>query len=89
MQYFKPENWFEVNRALKQAGRADLIGNGCDCLIPASPPKAALDRKRRQANRALAEHSEGDHVRGKPSRSRSGDGYRPHRKSATRRSRKK
>jgi uncharacterized radical SAM protein YgiQ len=89
MQYFKPENWFEVNRALKQAGRAELIGDGCDCLIPGSPPRAALDRKRRQANRALTEHSEGDHIRGKPQRPRSGGGYRPHRKSATRRSPKK
>ena len=43
LQFFKPENYFEVRRALEQAGRQDLIGNGCDCLIPATPPKAALD----------------------------------------------
>ncbi|MFM8705791.1 MAG: YgiQ family radical SAM protein, partial [Planctomycetia bacterium] len=35
LQFFKPENWFEVRRALVQAGRQDLIGGGCDCLIPA------------------------------------------------------
>ena len=35
MQFFKPENYFMVREALLKAGRADLIGNGCDCLIPA------------------------------------------------------
>ena len=38
MQFFKPENWFTVREALNEAGRQDLIGNGCDCLIPAQPP---------------------------------------------------
>src|SRR5579872_1207089 len=27
-QFFKPENYFEVRKALEMAGRADLIGNG-------------------------------------------------------------
>ncbi len=36
MQFFKPENYFEVRQALEQAGRQDLIGSGCDWLIPAS-----------------------------------------------------
>ena len=40
MQFFKPENYFEVREALLKAGRADLIGSGCDCLIPAQPPQA-------------------------------------------------
>jgi hypothetical protein len=35
MQFFKPENYFAVREALIQAGRGDLIGQGCDCLIPA------------------------------------------------------
>ena len=39
MQFFKPENWFTVREALIEAGRPDLIGNGCDCLIPANPPR--------------------------------------------------
>ena len=38
MQFFKPANDFEVREALLQAGRADLIGAGCDALIPANPP---------------------------------------------------
>ncbi len=83
MQFFKPENYFEVRRALEQAGRHDLIGSGCDCLIPQRPPKAALDRRRRQANAALSEQREGDHIRAKP-----GAGYRPGRKLAGRRPRR-
>jgi len=51
MQFFRPENYFEVRRALEQAGRQDLIGQGCDCLIPERPPKAALDKRRQRANR--------------------------------------
>lgn len=39
MQFFKPENWSTVREALLQAGRHDLIGNRCDFLIPAQPPK--------------------------------------------------
>ena len=38
MQFFKPENWFAVREALTRAGRPDLIGSGCDALIPAHPP---------------------------------------------------
>ena len=50
MQFFKPANWFAVREALVAAGRADLIGDGCDCLIPAQPPKEAIEGRRRQAN---------------------------------------
>jgi uncharacterized radical SAM protein YgiQ len=76
LQFFKPENYFEVRKALEQAGRHDLIGKGCDCLIPDQPPKEALSRRRRKANEALNQTS-GDHIRGKsPS-----VGYRPHRRS--------
>jgi hypothetical protein len=37
LQFFKPENYFEVREALIKAGRADLI-DGCEGLIPAHPP---------------------------------------------------
>jgi hypothetical protein len=37
MQLFKPENDLMVREALLKAGQGDLIGNGCDCLIPAHP----------------------------------------------------
>jgi len=49
MQYFKPENWFTVRKALLDAGRKDLIGDGPQCLIPQNPPKAALDARRDDA----------------------------------------
>ena len=78
LQFFKPENYFTVRRALIETGRKNLIGDGCDCLIPSRPPKEAIDQRRRRANEARAEQIEGDHIRGP-------GGYRPHRKSAQRR----
>ncbi|MBL8747570.1 MAG: YgiQ family radical SAM protein [Planctomycetes bacterium] len=50
MQYFKPENWFVVRKALLDAGRKDLIGSGPQCLIPINPPKVALQARRDGAN---------------------------------------
>jgi uncharacterized radical SAM protein YgiQ len=55
LQFFKPENYFEVREALLKAGRQDLIGSGCDALIPANPPKAALRARMEHANRGLSE----------------------------------
>jgi hypothetical protein len=52
MQFFKPENWFTVRRALLDEGRGDLIGGGRECLIPSDPPPEALDARRRAAERA-------------------------------------
>ncbi|NBT13893.1 MAG: YgiQ family radical SAM protein, partial [Planctomycetia bacterium] len=74
LQFFKPENYFEVRRALEQAGRQDLIGSGCDCLIPDRPPQEALDRKRREATRAFTEETSGDHIRGGPAAATEGRG---------------
>lgn len=97
MQFFKPENWFTVREALIEAGRQDLIGSGCDCLIPAQPPKEALDKRRREANRAV----EGDHyhtvanpANGEKPGERGAEppkktGYRPDRKTARRQDKKK
>ncbi len=44
LQFFKPENYFEVREALLKAGRGDLIGSGCDCLIPANRPRRPCGR---------------------------------------------
>jgi uncharacterized radical SAM protein YgiQ len=76
LQFFKPENYFEVRQALEKVGRQDLIGSGCDCLIPERPPKEALSRRRRKANEEVRE-KEGDHIRSQ--RKNVGVGYRPHR----------
>src|SRR5436305_3399362 len=81
MQFFKPENYFEVRKALEQAGRTDLIGSGCDALIPALPPKEALQARRERANEAV--RGEYVHTVPNPAKSR---GYRPGRKMARRRS---
>jgi hypothetical protein len=55
LQFFKPENYFEVRKALLSAGRGDLIGSGRDALIPAHPPEAALQARIAKANRSLGE----------------------------------
>jgi uncharacterized radical SAM protein YgiQ len=95
MQFFKPENWFTVREALIEAGRLDLIGNGCDCLIPANPPKEAIEARRRRANQAGDHyHSVANPAKGeKPGERGAGrakpTGYRPGRKSQQRRQGKK
>lgn len=71
MQFFKPENWFTVHRALLDAGRKDLIGDGPLCLIPAQPPKAALEARRRDAN-----HPGGSSDSGRPRTRRGAAAYR-------------
>jgi hypothetical protein len=80
MQFFKPANWFAVREALLQAGRGDLIGNGCNCLIPANPPKEALTARRNKAN---ADLTNADHYHAVKKR-----GYRPGRNSARRQNRR-
>jgi hypothetical protein len=84
MQFFKPEKYFEVREALEQAGRQDLIGSGCDCLIPAQPPREALRARWEQANQAVRGGSV--HKVEKPI-SEKRTGYRPGRKTARRRER--
>jgi uncharacterized radical SAM protein YgiQ len=86
MQFFKPENWFTVREALTQAGRQDLIGNGCDCLIPAQPTKEAIEARRQRANDADHYHTVANPAKGeKPGeRGLPNKGYRPGRKSARR-----
>jgi uncharacterized radical SAM protein YgiQ len=90
MQFFKPENWFTVREALIQAGRQDLIGSGCDCLIPAHPPKEAIEARRRRANDPDHYHSVANPANGqKPGeRGLPNQGYRPGRKSARRQQKK-
>lgn len=91
MQFFKPENWFEVREALLEAGRSDLIGNGCDCLIPANPPKEALEARRRRANDADHYHSVANPAKGEQPGERGlpNRGYRPGRTSARRQNAKR
>jgi hypothetical protein len=71
----------------------DLIG-GCEGLIPANPPKEAIEARRKQANAATRSdymHSVANPARGETVGERpspplvSGTGYRPGRKSQARR----
>jgi len=88
MQFFKPENYFEVREALQKANRTDLIGEGCDALIPSRPPREALQKRRADANQRFS----GNYVHAPPtsrsaakpprskyrqSRHNPGRGYRP------------
>lgn len=92
LQFFKPENYFEVRRALEETGRQDLIGPGCDCLISDRPPREALDRRRKEANKSFR----GEYVHAMPSAAKKkhkkkesrhapGPGYRPDAKKANKR----
>ncbi len=72
----------------------DLIGGGCDALIPAHPPKGAIEERRRRANDA----AKGDHYQAvaNPAKGESAgerglpnQGYRPGRKTQQRRQGKK
>jgi uncharacterized radical SAM protein YgiQ len=94
LQFFKPENYFEVRKALEQAGRQDLIGEGCDALIGSRPPRQAIEARRRQANgTATADHyhSIANPAKGEPvgERGLPKTGYRPGRKTQERRQGKK
>jgi hypothetical protein len=57
LQFFKPENYFDVRDALAEAGREDLIGPGPECLIPTKPPQEA--RQRKQGPRRPGKPSDG------------------------------
>jgi hypothetical protein len=90
MQFFQPENWFTV----REAGRQDLIGSGCNCLIPAQPPKEAIEARRRRANDQDHYHTVANPAGGEKPGERGASppkpiGYRPGRKSQVRRQRKK
>lgn len=79
LQFFKPENYFDVCKAIEQVGGRDLIGSGCDRLIPANLPKEAIFSKRKQANDYV-------HTVSNPAKQK---GYRPGRKSAKRQNRRR
>src|SRR5438093_2995443 len=91
IQFFKPVNYVMVREALIQTGRADLIGSGCDCLIPAQPPKEAIEARRRRANDGDHYHTVANPAKGEPAGERGlpNKGYRPGRKTQQRRQGKK
>jgi hypothetical protein len=80
-----------VREALIQAGRQDLIGSGCDCLIPAQPPKEAIEARRRRAIDLDHYHSVANPAKGEEPGERGlpDQGYRPGRKTARRQDKKR
>ena len=82
MQFFKPENYFEVRNALERAGRQDLIGHGSNCLIPPTPPREATIRQRKKPKERPRTGTTADVPKKKKGRKREsrnapGSGYRP------------
>jgi uncharacterized radical SAM protein YgiQ len=73
MQFFKPENYFEVREAIREAGRQDLIGDSCDCLIPNAPPREAVEKRRKLAG----EQFRGEYVHRLPPGTASRDFNKP------------
>lgn len=73
MQFFKPENYFEVRDALRSVNRTDLIGEGCDCLIPSRPPREAIEKRRSDANQRFR----GEYVHTIPNPAGAGSGKSP------------
>ena len=73
LQFWKPENYEAVKKALIDQGRQDLIGAGEQCLIPSRPPAMAEKYRPRQDRRE--------------SEAEKKEGYRPARNQAGRRER--
>ncbi len=76
LQFFAPENYFVVRKALEDAGRHDLIGGGPECLISPNAPREALEGRHHSAS--------GDERRPRETR----PGYRRTSREGGRRSRK-
>jgi uncharacterized radical SAM protein YgiQ len=91
LQFFKPENYFEVREALHEAGRSDLIGDGCDSLISSRPPEQAILARRKRANDADHYHTVANPAAGEPPGEKGlpNYGYRPDRKTARRQDKKR
>ncbi len=81
LQFWKPENYEDVRRALEQANRLDLIGSGPDCLVPARPPRG-FDKGAK--SRAGASQARRARQKAAPPNPRTA-GYRPYRKTFRRR----
>ncbi|MEE2828970.1 MAG: YgiQ family radical SAM protein [Myxococcota bacterium] len=59
LQFFLPQNWYEVRDALQLAGRTDLIGSAPHCLIESRPPREAIEaqgRKHREEQERRRKH---------------------------------
>ena len=66
LQYFKPENYQLVRRALTLAGRTDLIGRSAQCLVPAANqrfPTGRTDRRQAPSGNTVPSKRRGRSIR--------------------------
>ena len=66
LRYHDPRNWPILREALKNLGRADLIGNGKRHLIPNFQPKGTFDKtekmdNKKRSKRFVTKHT-GEHI---------------------------
>jgi len=57
LRYHDPKNWPLLREALKNMGRADLIGNGKKHLIPSFQPKGTLDTRTDKNKKFKTKHT--------------------------------
>jgi uncharacterized radical SAM protein YgiQ len=57
--YWNPEQWPLAREALEQAGRADLIGRGPECLVPPETLREAQQASKATAERAAVRRGKG------------------------------
>jgi uncharacterized radical SAM protein YgiQ len=73
LRYHDPANWPLLRDALRRLGRAELIGDGPQQLVPATQPESGDYRAPRRKNSAHAHQRRTGKVQGKP-RVKSADG---------------
>lgn len=66
IQFAVPKNYEIVKKALIKAGRTDLIGNGKDCLIPATSPRHS-NNNYKSANKSDKVKPSNNQIKKKPS----------------------
>jgi len=57
LRYHDPKNWPLLREALKNMGRADLIGNGKKHLIPSFQPKGTFDSRTDKTKKFKTKHT--------------------------------
>lgn len=66
LRYHDPKNWPLLREALKKMGRADLIGNGKQHLIPSFQPKGSGDKNPAKTRSFKTKHTGFEHKKSAP-----------------------
>ncbi len=89
LRYHDPENWQMIRVALKRMGRADLIGNGKEHLVPEFTPRLEKARHRNQAQRNQKGNDFHHRIKSKSGKKKAKVFKKPHtRKSSTKKTTK-